>query len=597
MSNTFIGKIENYDFNKIIEDISYNQKEILNELEKKFNTFDSEKRKNKLKMLSILWITYLSTVGTIENEEITKEDLDLIKSLFDKQNNNNFIPLMTKLQNSMPKNNKNNNINNYGVAKENELRLEKKKSGLKENSRNFLKEKDEPDLDTCKICYEEYDKNEIINPQIGCNNYFHGKCFVRYIEEQLNNNYFPIRCPFCENDNKHDINYKIIQDCLLLNDKDSLCIKLENISLNYLAQTNSDDITYCPTAGCSYMCFYDRNEYQLNCPLCKKSYCLQCKSEWHMGMTCQEFQSEKKGKENDIKFEEYVKGNNNKQCPNCKRWVEKISGCNHISCPCGSHFCYSCGKLYDGFVHNCQNNINQAGLFRYNNQNQLGLFGNNNNQQSLFGNNNNNQQSLFGNNNNQQSLFGNNNNNNQQSLFGNNNKQQSLFGNNNNQQSLFSNNNKQSLFGNNNKQSLFGNNNQQSLFGNNNNQQSIFINNNNEQSLFGNNNNQQSLFSNNNNQQSLFINNNNQQNLFINNNNQQSLFINHNNEQSLFANNNNQQSLIGNNNYKQRNNNNNNKQSLFVNNNNNKPSLFINNNNIQSLFGNNNNQPSLFGNN
>ena len=34
MSNTFIGKIENYDFNKIIEDISYNQKEILNELEK-----------------------------------------------------------------------------------------------------------------------------------------------------------------------------------------------------------------------------------------------------------------------------------------------------------------------------------------------------------------------------------------------------------------------------------------------------------------------------------------------------------------------------------------------------------------------------------
>ena len=120
-----------------------------------------------------------------------------------------------------------------------------------------------------------------------------------------------------------------------------MALKLEEISLNHLAENNSEEITYCPTPGCNYMCFYNKNEYHLNCPLCKKSYCLKCKTEWHANKTCQEYQSEKSKTENDIKFEEYVKGNNFKQCPNCKRWVEKTIGCNHIKCRCGTHFCYT----------------------------------------------------------------------------------------------------------------------------------------------------------------------------------------------------------------------------------------------------------------
>ncbi|GAB1311338.1 hypothetical protein MFIFM68171_01548 [Madurella fahalii] len=33
-----------------------------------------------------------------------------------------------------------------------------------------------------------------------------------------------------------------------------------------------------------------------------------------------------------------------KRCPDCKRWVEKTDGCNHIACICGCHFCYRCGR-------------------------------------------------------------------------------------------------------------------------------------------------------------------------------------------------------------------------------------------------------------
>ena len=33
----------------------------------------------------------------------------------------------------------------------------------------------------------------------------------------------------------------------------------------------------------------------------------------------------------------------NKKCPKCKVLTYKDGGCNHISCPCGCHWCYKCG--------------------------------------------------------------------------------------------------------------------------------------------------------------------------------------------------------------------------------------------------------------
>eukprot|EP00331_Platyophrya_macrostoma_P032236 CAMPEP_0176448160 /NCGR_PEP_ID=MMETSP0127-20121128/25578_1 /TAXON_ID=938130 /ORGANISM="Platyophrya macrostoma, Strain WH" /LENGTH=149 /DNA_ID=CAMNT_0017834977 /DNA_START=155 /DNA_END=604 /DNA_ORIENTATION=- len=61
-------------------------------------------------------------------------------------------------------------------------------------------------------------------------------------------------------------------------------------------------------------------------------------------MTCKEYQVANKRDENDEKFEHFVKGMNFKKCPKCGAWVQKASGCDHISCKCGYAFCYNCGK-------------------------------------------------------------------------------------------------------------------------------------------------------------------------------------------------------------------------------------------------------------
>jgi hypothetical protein len=151
-------------------------------------------------------------------------------------------------------------------------------------------------------------------------------------------------------------------------------------------------------------------------------------------MTCKEYQITKNKDENDVKFEEYAKGSKLKQCPKCKRWVEKVSGCDHIKCTCGTPFCYRCGRIKESdFDHGCRycgNNIFGGGglfgnLINPNRNNAGGLFGNNYNNQGggLFGNNYNNQGGgLFGNNYNNQGggLFGNNYNNQGGGLFGNN---------------------------------------------------------------------------------------------------------------------------------------------------------------------------------
>ncbi|KAH9852449.1 hypothetical protein C2E23DRAFT_181059 [Lenzites betulinus] len=38
------------------------------------------------------------------------------------------------------------------------------------------------------------------------------------------------------------------------------------------------------------------------------------------------------------------------RCPGCEQLVERNGGCPHMTCRCGTEFCYSCGKHYNGCV-------------------------------------------------------------------------------------------------------------------------------------------------------------------------------------------------------------------------------------------------------
>lgn len=53
----------------------------------------------------------------------------------------------------------------------------------------------------------------------------------------------------------------------------------------------------------------------------------------------------------EVRLVAWARGGHAQLCPRCYVLVEKSDGCHHIQCPCGQHFCFACGKEWDG--HQC----------------------------------------------------------------------------------------------------------------------------------------------------------------------------------------------------------------------------------------------------
>eukprot|EP00347_Sterkiella_histriomuscorum_P018509 403345242 len=83
------------------------------------------------------------------------------------------------------------------------------------------------------------------------------------------------------------------------------------------------------------------NAGKVSCDKCKQPICFQCRDEWHGYFTsCQ--------KNMEKKFQGWASNNINISfCPKCKTKVEKVEGCNHMTCYfCRFQWCWICGGTY-----------------------------------------------------------------------------------------------------------------------------------------------------------------------------------------------------------------------------------------------------------
>ena len=118
------------------------------------------------------------------------------------------------------------------------------------------------------------------------------------------------------------------------------------------------DFIECLTTDCNGMVFRNSDsEKNFKCELCGQKYCINCQIPKHDGKTCEQVQKEKEqaaieAKANEInntrlvednQLEDWAKQVGAKQCSQCKYWVEKNQGCNHMTCKCSYQFCYVCG--------------------------------------------------------------------------------------------------------------------------------------------------------------------------------------------------------------------------------------------------------------
>ncbi|KAG2483541.1 hypothetical protein HYH03_017595 [Edaphochlamys debaryana] len=123
------------------------------------------------------------------------------------------------------------------------------------------------------------------------------------------------------------------------------------------AMTPGGQEVFCPHRGCGAP--FERppdselpQDQPTNCPACNRGFCPRCRSRWHTGFTCTQYQAlppaRRAALEGDLDFQEIVKEEGLKPCPGCGQVVQKTEGCNHMTCKpgCGVQFCYFCGKRW-----------------------------------------------------------------------------------------------------------------------------------------------------------------------------------------------------------------------------------------------------------
>lgn len=178
---------------------------------------------------------------------------------------------------------------------------------------------------TCKICYCEIDDSEPVVPMENCIHMFHVDCFKKFLEVNLNDGKLPFKCPIetC----RCLVNPINVESILSFEDKK----KYQERQLGKYVDQN-EDVSWCPTPGCSYSFFFEKGDHEFECKLCKKKYCLDCQCEWHEGMTCGAYRVNKTVLKEDYEFMSFVRGNKLKQCRKCKMFVQKNQGCDHMTC-------------------------------------------------------------------------------------------------------------------------------------------------------------------------------------------------------------------------------------------------------------------------
>ncbi|EIE20626.1 hypothetical protein COCSUDRAFT_57197 [Coccomyxa subellipsoidea C-169] len=113
------------------------------------------------------------------------------------------------------------------------------------------------------------------------------------------------------------------------------------------AATNAcPDLLPCPRADCEGVAVggeEDASQHVI-CNVCQHGWCKSCKVDWHDGLNCNDYQRQAGEAEADKGLAEYQKANKMVRCPTCGHGIEKITGCNRVTCTgCKTQVCWLCG--------------------------------------------------------------------------------------------------------------------------------------------------------------------------------------------------------------------------------------------------------------
>ncbi|WAR27221.1 DEAHC-like protein [Mya arenaria] len=196
------------------------------------------------------------------------------------------------------------------------------------------------DLPDCPVCLTPINEEDMFRLEY-CGHAYCETCLTNQIRFAIQNKEFPVSCAVQNCDKgfvARDFNFQMGNNFIMPSE-------LVQASMTSFVRRHNKEYKFCPTPNCNMVYKVSGIGGRFDCVLCKSSTCTKCHIEFHEGLTCAMYISAKND-EDSVRRWINEDPQNRKSCPVCNISIEKIDGCYHITCKCGSHVCWKCLKYF-----------------------------------------------------------------------------------------------------------------------------------------------------------------------------------------------------------------------------------------------------------
>ena len=183
------------------------------------------------------------------------------------------------------------------------------------------------DMVTCLVCFEAFAGKKVLHCY-ECDLYICLQCMCNHIETKISDGVIRLYCA-------GDSCSRLLSDQMI----SAFCPESMPIFIkNRIEVENNPLKKTCPNCHKVEVIsdLNDLNQRQIKCNSCELLWCHSCYTPWHSGLTCHIYQKDVVGVgKKALKFWAKSKGKqtaNARKCPSCHFYIERISGCDHMTC-------------------------------------------------------------------------------------------------------------------------------------------------------------------------------------------------------------------------------------------------------------------------
>ncbi|CAF1323857.1 unnamed protein product [Rotaria sp. Silwood1] len=200
----------------------------------------------------------------------------------------------------------------------------------------------------CQVCFDDKPKQDFkIQYSSGCRHTERSicdNCVYQHVKEAMNKMCTDdVHCP--ELNCRIDFKYSTVQKILSNNRDRGLLDKYERFVFHRQLEKMREFIWCAHECGMGQLNEGEHRNNIVTCVKCYKKTCFTHKTEWHQGLTCTQYDAVKNP---ELQASQRWIAQNCKKCPKCSYRIEKVDGCDHMTCgKCHYEFCWSCLADYE----------------------------------------------------------------------------------------------------------------------------------------------------------------------------------------------------------------------------------------------------------